>query len=155
MGIFEDDIKHSQDMEYYADELYKEIFKGVGFGVVDIRRTRGDIRDKLYKIDCDIVFKDGSQFTLQEKFQRSSYAKFKTITITMKHFKMSPQLYVMGYGDLNTGFVLFYVLNYVKFKEANVKGYLQGQKEHSKANFMVYKVEDIPDDCFVYKLEKI
>jgi len=155
MGIFEDDLKWSQDMEKYANELYKEIFKDVGFGVAKISRTRGDIRDRQYKIDCDILFKDGSQFTLQEKFQHSKYAGFKTITITMKHFKMSSQLYVMGYGELNAGFVLFYVLNYVKFKQANVKGYLQKQSEHSNADFMVYKAKDIPNDCFVYKLDKL
>jgi hypothetical protein len=149
-----------EKMTPHINEIYNDLFKNKISKI--IRNTNGNqdkellFMDKYLGIDTQIIFKDGSKITLQEKTRKYYYfQKYNDFTFEYYNdpklkeqgewFKLAAQLYFYGFSnEKETGYEKFYILDICKLRRfltyriglKNLeKNYLHQNIGSAKANF--------------------
>lgn len=160
------DIKHSEDMNKYVDEVYARIFP-----VKKVTRlTKSNsphILDQYFHVDTIIELVNGMIITSQEKIRRPEYMKYNEFTLEYKSnnlgvegefSKLCTDIYFYAYADAVNGLERVYVFKPYNIKVAVSKGELVGKLQqntvHSTASFFAYPFSKFQDSWFVYRYDR-
>lgn len=148
-----------EKMTLHIDKIYNELFKTKLKNI--IRNANSPTNENLFMdkslgIDTQLIFKDNSKITVQEKTRKIYYfEKYNDFTFEYYNdpktkepgewFKLASQLYFYGFSNVDeTGYIKFYILDILKLRMALLykvgitkllKDHLQQNKGSCRASF--------------------